>query len=225
MHRDRPWGQNIACTDTKWGVDVMFVKGITLLINDGGVIEKRRIFDMRNDYKHIIVDTARGGSEGGWHDIRNSKRVRELDGNVGYAKMNKRGWMAKEQSDRLKPVMNMLRSNIGQPWDKVWSEICQNADSRNIRGFHLRQHVSDYVRLQGKRDDEWPYWPKKFYVDDNGILRQTKCNRKRSAYRTRDPDHKNKEQARKRREKQEKKAADQHAEWVLWKRKQESKKC
>lgn len=181
---------------------------------------------MRYDFKDIIIERPRYGSSGGWGDIRNSKRVQELDDKVSYRKMHLHGWLGKEFSDRLKPIIGMLRKNVGRPWDKVWSEICKHADSRNIRGYHLRDHILDYVLLQGK-ERVYPYrWSRRpdFYVDDHGILRETKVDRKRPSRRTRNPDHKRAKRLRKREEKAHKEAVDDYADWILWKRKQEANK-
>jgi len=43
----------------------------------------------------------------------------------------------KDQGDRLKPLYRFLDSRVGRPWDDVYSEICQAANVKTLRGWHL----------------------------------------------------------------------------------------
>lgn len=74
--------------------------------------------------------------------------------------------------DRLSPLWGFLKKNAGRPWDEVYSEICQHADNRSIRGYHVREHVQDYVTGSGGQDYPNRYWRRSdpFWVDDEGIL-------------------------------------------------------
>jgi len=85
-------------------------------------------------------------------------------------KMRRNKW-ATELGDRLAPLWNWLESNIGRPWDKVYSEFCAVTDRRNIRGYHLWDHLGGYVDWgQQARVSNRSY--ANFVVDEQGILRE-----------------------------------------------------
>jgi hypothetical protein len=67
--------------------------------------------------------------------------------------------------DRLSPLRRWLRSNVGRPWAKVYSELCQRYDARTVKGWHLRDHVRSEVfpKFCQDRTD--------LYVDTHGVLR------------------------------------------------------
>jgi hypothetical protein len=85
--------------------------------------------------------------------------------------------------DHLKPLVCFLQKRVGQPWNKVWSEICAAADARSLRGWHLRDHVCQLVELNwytrhddGDEEAVWhgyTKWGRAFYVTSDGVLRRT----------------------------------------------------
>lgn len=139
----------------------------------------------KKDYKHIVLENSRH------KDIRNgsTKRVKDDDMDATMGPM--RNPATFEFRDRLNPLRRFLEKQVGRPWDKVYSELCQGADSRNIRGFHLRSHIEDTVVLNCdvvKTENGYRQRPKWYhqgnepvlfgtddlFVDDNGILRKPK---------------------------------------------------
>jgi hypothetical protein len=52
---------------------------------------------------------------------------------------------SKYLSDHLGPLRRFLRSHIGQPWNDVYSELCQQLDTNTMAGQHVLSHVWDYV--------------------------------------------------------------------------------
>jgi hypothetical protein len=54
---------------------------------------------------------------------------------------------AKGFSDLLNPLERFLRSKVGRPWDKVYSELSQTLDRRSMAGLHIWSHVKDYVKI------------------------------------------------------------------------------
>lgn len=48
-------------------------------------------------------------------------------------------------SDHLGPLRRWLRSHVGQPWDAVYSKLCQQLDASTLAGQHVLSHVWDYV--------------------------------------------------------------------------------
>lgn len=99
-----------------------------------------------------------------------------------------RGRDRKEFSDLLGPLQGYLTSKVGELWDNVFSEICQNLPSNSIQGRHIRSHVEQYVetnpvKIGNNYYETYKYWrswrtdyvqfgPGNFYVDDRGVLRQ-----------------------------------------------------
>jgi hypothetical protein len=51
----------------------------------------------------------------------------------------------KELNENLAPLKRYLSKNVGRPWDKVFSEICENIRMDNAVQKHVRGHVFDYV--------------------------------------------------------------------------------
>ena len=50
-------------------------------------------------------------------------------------------------------LSRFLKSRVGQPWDKVYSEICAEADARSFAGHHLREWL-EYAVEQNCLVDE-----------------------------------------------------------------------
>ncbi|WP_414576821.1 hypothetical protein [Anabaena sp. CCY 9402-a] len=48
-------------------------------------------------------------------------------------------------SDHLGPLRRFLRSQVGQPWNDVYSELCKKLDPNTMTGQHVLAHVWDYV--------------------------------------------------------------------------------
>jgi hypothetical protein len=60
-------------------------------------------------------------------------------------------------SDHLGPIRRFLRSKTGQPWDSVYSELCQRLDTSTIAGQHVLHHVFCYVEQHVEIIDEIAY--------------------------------------------------------------------
>lgn len=73
-------------------------------------------------------------------------------------------------NEHLGPLRRYLRSQIGRPWNLVFSEICANIRVDSAVQSHVRDHVFGYVDLQGPAVE--PCGPKLFYVcPRTGLLR------------------------------------------------------
>jgi hypothetical protein len=55
------------------------------------------------------------------------------------------GWLTKSFNEHLNPLRRFLDSNVGRPWDKVYSEICRFVDRNNVVQKHILTHLFDYV--------------------------------------------------------------------------------
>ncbi|BAY27978.1 hypothetical protein NIES2100_78060 [Calothrix sp. NIES-2100] len=64
---------------------------------------------------------------------------------------------SKYLSDHLGPLRRLLRSKVGQPWNDVYSELCQRLDSNTMTGRHVIGHIWDYVERYVEIIDGIPY--------------------------------------------------------------------
>lgn len=53
----------------------------------------------------------------------------------------------KMRNARLNVLERYLAKRIGSRWDKVFSEICRNADSRSFQGAEMRQAIQCMVAI------------------------------------------------------------------------------
>jgi hypothetical protein len=101
-------------------------------------------------------------------------------------------YRSKGFSDNLSPLKRWLRSQLGQPWDIIYSALCQKIETRTLAGqhfiFHLWQIVEQdavlidgvpYSRNKVFRSSQLGYWQEQFYVHpETGVLCLAKKRRK-----------------------------------------------
>jgi hypothetical protein len=108
---------------------------------------------MREDMSKVVIERPRWG-----HSLPSMKtglRLRRYDPGDEYEDFPKRAPASrgrqknggKSFSDLLGPLRRYLRSNVGRPWDKVYSEMKQHLDSRKTTGQHIFEHVKWEVAL------------------------------------------------------------------------------
>jgi len=64
---------------------------------------------------------------------------------------------SKHLSDHLGPLRRFLQSHTGQPWNDVYSKLCQQLDTNTMTGLHVLSHVWDYVEQHVEFIDGIPY--------------------------------------------------------------------
>jgi len=69
----------------------------------------------------------------------------EYDSGAGRASSARRD---KCLNENLAPLRRYLQSQVGRPWDKVFSEIRANLDTRSAIGLHVMQHLYDFISVQ-----------------------------------------------------------------------------
>jgi hypothetical protein len=100
----------------------------------------------------IVVERERGGGtprNRKWH-----KRLPFIDGEdyeneVKFASSGPRrqyGGQSKWLTDVLRPLEGFLHSNVGRPWDKVYSELRNGLDVRKVTGLHIFDHLGSMVK-------------------------------------------------------------------------------
>lgn len=150
---------------------------------------------MRYDMKKLICERERVGSSN-----KSYKTGAKLDPTFDYDSENYdpgpgriktgvkwlRHWDHKYLNENLNPLHRFLMKSVGRPWDDVYSELCEGVDRRRAIGFHVFQHVrqwiSDVLFFDGEPYDlgsyggpARPYYG--LYVDQQGVL----CNREKVA--------------------------------------------
>lgn len=96
---------------------------------------------MRNDMSKVIVERPR---RGGGRD-RKRRPAREFNDMPSKQSMKRGHTDLKDLNENLAPLKRYLRKNVGRPWDKVFSEICENIRMDNPVQKHVRSHVYHYV--------------------------------------------------------------------------------
>ena len=162
----------------------------------------------------VIVERPRRGSrhattndEKGWGRRNASKghdedKYEKLENLPQKESMTRRyGWNRKELNENLSPLRRFLMKSVNRPWDKVFSEICENINTNSTVQQHIRQHVFDTVENNtfiGKDGKVWYHVAyhrgtgdmsepiadsyKDLYIHpENGLLLKNK-NKKRNRY-------------------------------------------
>ncbi len=142
---------------------------------------------MRGDMPKVIVERPRRG--GGWR--RKGRPLRDDDLSLSEAEVKRhdraRG-TTKNLNENLAPLKRFLESQAGRPWNKVWSEICENLKPSNTVQQHVRDHIGDFVATKTLLKDgevwvhhhRWSREPLKgshvrLFVDPkSGLLRKNK---------------------------------------------------
>lgn len=116
---------------------------------------------MRQDMAKVIVERPRLGGSHKYRErrsvLKDQVRYVERTGDLEYDLLETGtesarywasrmlGYSRKELNENLKPLKRFMLSRVGQPWDKVFSEICQVMDTRSACQYHIWQHAKDYV--------------------------------------------------------------------------------
>ena len=97
---------------------------------------------MREDMFKVIVERPRrykaaDAQAARWRDDIEGPRHLGMRAGYGYRALN----------ENLNPLQRYLRSQVGRPWSKVYSEIAENIDRRNTVQQHIYQHIEDFIAV------------------------------------------------------------------------------
>ena len=108
---------------------------------------------MRSDMSKVVIERPRGGHSN--ESVKTGLRIRNYDQNDEYEDLPKREKYSmgrqkgriprKYFSDFLNPLERYFRSNVGRPWDKIYSEMREHLDFRSTMMQHVFQHVQTMV--------------------------------------------------------------------------------
>jgi len=126
---------------------------------------------MRNDMRHVLIDRPRHKSWENGHERNKYKSNDEEAPNKETIRPKGRGVDRKDLSDNLAPLFRFLKSNVGRPWNKVYSEICENISLDSTLQRHILVHVKHAVHQDVEMgEDGLPYSVVKYYYNDNRPL-------------------------------------------------------
>lgn len=126
---------------------------------------------MRADISQVLIERERWNSRVGKKSRRRMRRVmrHKLRTDGAEALSNKepllprreRDWMSKypekEFTDNLRPLGRFLLKNVGRPWSKVYSEVCENLNTNSTVHQHVLDHLKQMVTVDVVMVDGKPY--------------------------------------------------------------------
>jgi hypothetical protein len=153
---------------------------------------------MRPDMVKVIVERERTGHIRNYHLARHKKKFnpKDLEEAVTHEGMAVRHKYfygdAKSLNENLSPLKGFLRSRVGKPWNKVYSELNAFVNPKNPVQMHIRQHVNGYVALHVHKDRYGNYYRDspwvgrilfkvgELYVNHEGILCEAKAPKQKT---------------------------------------------
>jgi hypothetical protein len=135
---------------------------------------------MRSDMAKVIVERPRTGG-GGSFPLRTRPDCDRLPPDEWLARQGmRRPWLKghhKHLNENLAPLKRYLQSQVGRPWTKVYSEICQRINRNSAVQLHIWQHLMQYVCTDpyvARGVVRRPIWHYHLYIVDprNGLLRE-----------------------------------------------------
>lgn len=115
---------------------------------------------MRADMAKVIVERPRYGSRRRAKDTKGyRKRLSRMGEDLPKHEGIKRpyGWDIKHLNEHLGPLRRYLQSQVGRPWDRVFSELCKHINRNNPVQDHVRDHVEDFVETSVIIEDGIPF--------------------------------------------------------------------
>lgn len=118
---------------------------------------------MRKDMGKIITEKPRGGSSARNAKTRMSIKWKGHDGDYDIpqkqssSRFRIHGYDAKQFTDVLTPLYRYLDKQVGRPWNKVYSELCEFLDKRKVTHAHVFTHIDSHVEKDVYRgvDGHW----------------------------------------------------------------------
>lgn len=120
---------------------------------------------LRADMYEVIIERPRGGAGWGrdwprpnWRSYGQTDDDDRVDPGPSKLRMGPRH-RSKWLNENLAPLQRFLERRIGQPWDRVHSEICAHIAVRSAVQKHVLDHLRHYVELHPVMIDGVPHHP------------------------------------------------------------------
>ena len=98
---------------------------------------------MRRDMAQVIIERPRHSPQ-----APKARVLRVLEDNPRSEGMRRPHVLhrrSKDFSDLLGPLKRYLRKQVGRPWNKVYSDICEHLRAGKPVDDHVKRHVEDFV--------------------------------------------------------------------------------
>jgi len=103
---------------------------------------------MREDMAKVLTERPRRGPHIKTQKGERKRLQRDPDGLPSRESMSrKRKPIHREFSDLIGPLRGLIKKNVGRPWNKVYSEICEHISPGNQVQNHILQHLKWEVEL------------------------------------------------------------------------------
>ncbi len=133
---------------------------------------------MRKDMFKVIVEKERWNSQGKFDNKTSRRYLKQFKPNSGNKEdrddweedeklshlpkkitgSKPQGWNCKSLNENLNPLKKFINSRVGQKWDDVWSEICQEINSNSTVQKHVLDHAKDFVETGCYYDSQGRVW-------------------------------------------------------------------
>ncbi len=139
---------------------------------------------MRSDMDKVLCERPRSGAR-----FKRRRRYRgPLEDSPRFESSSRNRGGSKYLSEHLGPLRRWLLSQVGRPWDAVYSELRSRISTKNAVQLHIWQHADHYVARhvewvdgvlleaahQRWRDSPVRSWRSPVYVcPKTGLLRKT----------------------------------------------------
>jgi hypothetical protein len=107
---------------------------------------------VREDMAQVVIERPRYHSSGRYHDVRprgvarlDLDRLADLPRGEG---MRRPHVDRKTLSDLLGPLRKFLVRQVGRPWNKVYSEICERISPNSTTQLHILGHLDDLIETK-----------------------------------------------------------------------------
>jgi hypothetical protein len=120
---------------------------------------------MRADMFKVIVERPRLGGK----RARKGRRPRDADDypkQMGMGRGRKIAGDWKMLNENLSPLRRFLEKQVGRPWNKIYSEICEHLRVTHTVQQHVRGHLKDFVAF-----DPRPYVFSVYEIDPMSMPR------------------------------------------------------
>lgn len=107
---------------------------------------------MRKDMSKVIVERPRTGRAVAGLRPGRTRALVDDDGEPikvkGAREPKGRAVKTKNLNETLNPLKRYLASNVGRPWNKVYSEISEHLKPTSTVQQHVRDHLQDFVAMK-----------------------------------------------------------------------------
>lgn len=107
---------------------------------------------MRKDMAKVIVERPRSGRAAAGLKPGRTRALVDDDGEPikvkGAREPKGREKKTKYLNENLAPLRRYLESNVGRPWNKVYSELSLHLKPTSTVQQHVRDHIEDFVALK-----------------------------------------------------------------------------